>query len=775
MNKEIFECRLTRSLAFRSGGGIASPASPRASRFGPPLVLISSLMSASTQAAQPLPAITVDEPHQKPNAKARQESSRPAASRARSTRADRRTAPRVRTESRPSEAPLSEAKISEEVGNRSLQSEGKAAGGYRVKSVSAIGALGRRSLLDTPFSMWVVSKELIENTQAMSPDDVFKLDPFARTIAPQGAGWSPVVAIRGFNTSERAEDGLRRGINFAQVLEDKERVEILNGLAGFMYGAAPPAGMVNYVYKRPTMERLNRLTGGNYGGDQYYVHGDFGGRIDDAGQFGYRLNIVKQDGGTPIDYQKIDRFLVSGALEWQVNDRLLLEFNGVHNNYKTTSPNAYFFHSVAHTVVPDPSKNWSQKWIYDEFDTTNLVAKATYKVFDNVTLRAAGAISDIDRPVQDHTMNNVIRPGVYTQLRQRAGETRFRDEAAQLLADVAFDTGPLSHTVTGGYYMYSTRTWNTTYAPNTGYLGPYSMVGPTFVPEPVFPYNYTSPYYASKTQNENLLIGDEIKFGSQWTALLGVNHSSIRTQGFSAAGSRSQPDYDKSYNSPSVSLMFKPVPWVTLYGTFIEGLEQGGRAPSTTANAYTIMAPMISEQKELGAKAEVGGVLMTAALFEIEKAYEFINGSNVYTQDGRQRHKGFELGVSGKPIPELAIFGGLTVLDTKIKGGSSNGKEPMNVADFTAKLYSEYSLPLPGLTFTAGVFYTGPQWGNAANTDRLPSYTTLDLGARYETVVEKLPVTFRVNVNNVTNHWYWANAYYLGAPRAVAFSATVQF
>jgi len=660
--------------------------------------------------------------------------------------------------------------------SRSLQSEGKAADGYKVKSVSAIGALGRRTLLDTPFSVSVVPQELIQNTMALTPDDVFKLNPFTRSIAPQGAGWTPVATIRGFTTSERAEDGLRRATNFAQVLEDKERVEILNGLSGFMYGSASPAGMINYVYKRPTVERLNRLTGGNYGGNQYYVHGDFGGRVDEGGLLGYRLNIVKQDGGTPIDYQKINRLLVSGAVDFQVTDKLLIEFNGVYNNYKTTSPSSYWFHQVNHSVVPDPARNWSQPWIHDEFDAMNLIAKATYTLNEHITFRAAGARSDVARPVQDHTMNSVRAPGVYYQLRQRAGYTKFRDEAGQLMADVTFDTGPLSHKVTTGYYTFSSRTFQTTYAPSTGYLGPYSMVAPTFVPEPAFAVNTSTPYYQGRGQNENFLIGDEIKFGSQWSLLIGGNRSRIRQQGFSATGARLFADYDRSYNAPSVSLMYKPLPWATIYGTYNEGLEMGGRAPTTATNANSIMPPMISTQKEIGVKAELGGVLYTAAFFDIEKANEFLDSSNTYRQDGRARHKGFEFSATGKIIPEVTVVGGLTVLDPQVKGGTFNGLQPINVADFTAKLYSEYALPfIPGLTFTAGVFYTGQQWGDTLNADRLPSYTTLDLGARYETMVMQHPLTLRVNATNVTNQWYWQNTYYLGAPRTVAFSATVQF
>lgn len=138
-----------------------------------------------------------------------------------------------------------------------LQQEGKAADGYRAKTISSVGALGSMSLQDTPFSMSVVPLELMRNIQAQSPDDIYKLNASTRTTTPQITSWSPSVNIRGFDGYNTAEDGLRRPYNHAAVIEDKERVEILNGLSGLLFGAAQPGGMVNFVYKRPTVERLN--------------------------------------------------------------------------------------------------------------------------------------------------------------------------------------------------------------------------------------------------------------------------------------------------------------------------------------------------------------------------------------------------------------------------------------------------------------------------------------------------------------------------------------
>jgi iron complex outermembrane recepter protein len=662
--------------------------------------------------------------------------------------------------------------------DQGLQAEGSADDGYRVKTVSSVGGLGSMPILDTPFSISVIPKELIENVQAASPDDIYKINPSTRTITPQSTGWSPMVSIRGFQTYDVSEDGMRRPYNHAAVLEDKERIEVLSGLSGFLYGAAPPAGMINYVSKRPTQERLNSVTLGNYGGSQYYVHGDFGGRIDEAGRMGYRLNVVKQDGNTAIDDQKFNRTLVSGAFDWQLTDQLLLELKASYNHYKTQAPSAYWYYdnSIRRGSAPDASKNWGQSWIHDEFENKQVGGNLTYKLNDSITLRGGYTKSYIDRPVQDHSLNSMVSATQYLQLRQRVGEKKSEIDAAQAFADFAFATAGITHKLTLGYYTYTAKDWGTTYVPNTGWQGPYSISSPTAVPEYSFPANTGRTYYEGKFGNDNLVLGDLIQFSPQWSALLGINHSRVTGENYDSSGQKSQPDYDKFRNSPSVSLMFKPIPSVTTYMTYSEGLEMGGIAPSGTSNENSVMAPMLSKQKEIGVKAEVGGMLLASALFEIEKAYEFTNASNVYTQDGRQNHKGIEFSAAGKLTKRLTVVGGMTLLDPSVRGGDNDGKDPMNVAKTVAKLYSEYALPfVPGLSLTGGIYYTGKQWANDANTDRLPAYTTLDLGLRYATVAAGKPLTLRLTVNNVEDKNYWLNSYYVGAPRNVAFSAQMQF
>jgi iron complex outermembrane receptor protein len=88
-----------------------------------------------------------------------------------------------------------------------------------------------------------------------------------------------------------------------------------------------------------------------------------------------------------------------------------------------------------------------------------------------------------------------------------------------------------------------------------------------------------------------------------------------------------------------------------------------------------------------------------------------------------------------------------------------------------------------GLNLNARAVYTASQYADGANTQELPSWNRLDLGANYATRILDRNVTFRARVDNVADKNYWASAggypgsgyLVLGAPRTVTVSATVDF
>ena len=680
--------------------------------------------------------------------------------------------------------------------NASAVAEGSEAAGYVSENISNVGALGSMKLQDTPYSMSVTSQALLKNMQATSLDDVFKRNPFTQMFSPTGAGYASAVNIRGFSGAGNlniANDGLRFSTlaDAGNFLEETEQLEVITGLTGFLYGPATPGGLANYVLKRPTYDTYRSVTVGNAGGDNYYLHGDFGGKIDDEGKFAYRLNLLTQDGQTAIDMQKRRRELISLAVDWNVSDDLQIQFDASHKKTEIHGLTSYWYFGDQ-ALRPRASqlhndKLYSQKWAFSDNETDKGGVRAKWRLNDTFTLRGAFATQKFTEE-NTYTGPTVYSPGVYTQPLYAFAPIEHQENSAYLFLDAAFATGAIGHKMTMGYQGNDSRVKQyEDHIPSDG--SQYADVGGGALPfgsseqvtKPGYSIGHGSKHLASTSQSNNFLIGDVITFNDQWSSIVGVTRTQIKSYAndFIYSSPAKKTRYDESKTSPSVSLIYKPVPWLTTYATYIEGLQAGGTAPYNAMNAGEIFAPQVSKQYEVGAKATVGDALLTLALFNIEKPNGYLDGDMVYTESGTQVNNGLEFSVTGKVTPELTVIGGFTLLDPKVKDAdnkANDGNAPVDVAKQLAKLYAEYDInAVPGLALTGGAFYTGKQYTDVSNDYQLPSFTTFDAGARYRMKVSQNDLTLRMNVSNLANKDYWLNSHYLGDPRTVQFSAQLEF
>lgn len=682
-----------------------------------------------------------------------------------------------------------------------LPADGSAAAGYVNENVRNVGALGGMRLQDAPYSINVISKDLLRNVQATSLDDVFKLSPVTQFTSPTSAGYASAVSMRGFSGAGNlsiANDGLRFSNSYdgGNFIEEMEQLEILTGLSGFLYGPASPGGLVNYVLKRPTYERYNSVTLGNAGGENYYLHGDFGGPIDEAGTFAYRLNVLTQDGETAIDLQKRRRQMVSLALDWNASDDLLIQFDASYKKNETRGLTSYWYFADQGLRPAagdlDNDKLYSQRWAFSDSEHYRLGNRLNWHINDIFTLRGAIGYSQYTTEYT-YTGPTVNDAGQYTQPLYAFAPVANEETSANLFMDAAFRSGFLAHKLTFGYQGNIARVRD--YVDNFPLAYQYVSVTPTLpfdqhpqVGKPDYYIGHGDQRLSSRTQSDNFLIGDVIDLSEHWSTILGVTHTRIRTfsdnfvwaTAMPAWFPHTQTHYDASRTSPNFSLVYKPVSWLTTYASYIEGLQAGGTAPTTALNSGQALPPQVSKQYEIGAKATFGETLLTLALFSIEKPNAYTNGAGYYVADGQQKNNGLEFSVTGKVLPELTLVGGITLLDPEVSKSSlpaNDGKKPVNVASQMAKLYAEYEVPrMSGFTVTGGAYYTGKQYTDEANRYSLPSFTTFDLGARYRTrLTDSSNLTLRTNVSNLTNKQYWLSSYYLGAPRTLTFSAQLEF
>jgi iron complex outermembrane receptor protein len=225
--------------------------------------------------------------------------------------------------------------------------------------------------------------------------------------------------------------------------------------------------------------------------------------------------------------------------------------------------------------------------------------------------------------------------------------------------------------------------------------------------------------------------------------------------------------------------MWKPARGALLYLNYAEALEPGGTAPAGTTNANQALPPIRSEQVELGAKLERGELTLTAALFDLRKPLEVVDAATqTFVQNGQQRHRGIELTATGRATRDLTIVAGTMLLDATTRNTGdpgSEGKRPGGVPRFTANLWGDLRIAA-GLYVNAGVFHAGRQFLDGTNTQEVPRWTRLDIGARYETRLAGARATLRFGIENVADKSYWASAHTgiltIADPRTLKASAT---
>src|SRR5690606_26597607 len=111
----------------------------------------------------------------------------------------------------------------------------------------------------------------------------------------------------------------------------------------------------------------------------------------------------------------------------------------------------------------------------------------------------------------------------------------------------------------------------------------------------------------------------------------------------------------------------------------------------------------------------------------------------------------------------LRMLGGATYMQgklTRTQDGLQDGNRAAGTPPWAANLGLDWDVPgLPGLAVSGRVNYTSTQYVNNTNTLKLPSWTTLDLGARYATKLGGKSVVFRASLDNAFDKNYWESVW----------------
>lgn len=676
--------------------------------------------------------------------------------------------------------------------------------GGQVATGSRVGILGNQDIMDTPFSTTSYTNEYIANQQAQSVGDLLKKDPTVRVARGYG-NFQEAYFMRGFVTTsdDTMYNGLY-GILPRQYIATElfERVEVQRGASTMLNGAAPSGGnaggTINLLPKRAGNEPLRELTLGYGQGDQGKVAVDVSDRFGTDDAFGVRFNAAYQDGDSAIDDESSTLGLVALGLDYRGDQyRLSADLGWQDNKLKETRPSVTLAGVSRVPKAPDGSKNWAQPWTYSDEEDVFGTIRGEYDFTDNITAYGAYGVrsGEEENSLANLTVNNVDGAGTT----YRFDNTR-KDlvQSAELGLRGKWQTGKIDHDWVIATSLYDQEEkgaygfdFNNQFATNL--YNPTKYRDNSWSDAAVFGGNLDNPKLTGETQLQSVALADTFSlFDDKLKTTVGVRHQNIQTTSYDYNTQAENGSYDESKWTPSIGIVYQPSLDWSVYGNYIESLAKGDTAPlvqgeTIVTNGGQDLAPYVSKQTEVGVKYDNGTIGSSLAIFRTDEPRAYVDNTDTFVAAGENRHQGAELSVFGSPSENMRLIAGVSYLNAKQDNTGDvtlDGNRVIGVPKLQSNVNLEYDLAaVEGLTLTGDIIHTGARYADAANTLKVDGYTTLDLGARYKTMLAGQNVTLKGMVTNVTGEDYWQSVGGLptygylnaGDPTALKVSATFDF
>jgi iron complex outermembrane receptor protein len=603
-------------------------------------------------------------------------------------------------------------------------------------------------------------------------------------------------------------------------LENKERVEILKGIAGVESGVANAGGLIDFVTKRPVaIEAIDLAT--DHRGSAYGA-ADLGWLLGKRKQVGTRFNF----GGERIASYMNDtngwRAVGASAADWKLSPKAILKGDFEYQHKVERDGSGYQL--LGGTTLPDIDAIYRSTMLGDQpwgppdtYNTFNGSARLDYTLPHNWVAFAAASYSH--SLIEDNVIyaygtpfdanGNVSCPnapdapayffcpdgsyGIYDY--RDPGELR-KDEQAEAMLTGHLKTGLVIHDLAAGsevflrsvqqpgFYTFDNPS-TTTVADGAAYV----YVGAENIYQPMTafapPGNPDSLEYPSVAAGPRRLwedshqaaaiLQDRMRLPGRIQLIVGGRYDTLRDHNYSKYASCSDftipgactPSItNQDLWLPFYAATYAPVSSVTLYGNYGELLSLGPQAAWWVDNANQFLAPYHTRQAEIGAKYEPSQrILLTTAFFRMRAPFFYPesdgDGGFEFVSQGRETHNGIEANVQGKATNWLRLTASAAAMNATADDTGTpafDGKQVINVPHLRTTVFADLMVPhMRGLHLMPGWSYSGRKEATRDDTVSVPSVNIFNLGARYTPGGEEGHVTFRIYANNIADKKYWSD------------------
>ena len=658
-----------------------------------------------------------------------------------------------------------------------------AMGGYAT-AYSTTATKTNTLLRDIPQSITVVTRELIRDQSMQSMADVARYVPGVGVS--QGEGNRDALVFRGNrSTGDFFTDGVRDDVQYFRDLYNIERVEVLKGANGMIFGRGGSGGVINRVTKQAGWDPIREFSfeGGSF--DKKRATVDVGHAINDVAAV--RFNSMYENSGSYRNGVNLERFGISPTVtlkpshqtniilgmehfqDHRTSDRGIPSLNGAPVN---TSPSTFF---------GDPRRSKA------DVTVTSFNALIEHKFNSGFTFRNRTNYAMYDKFYQNVFANSAVIAGSLNLAAYN--DTSTRDNFFnQTDFSYNLNTGPINHTIAVGVEVGRQVTDNSRlngyFNNNTSALALSVPLSSPITSDPIT-FGIRAVDNHSVTRITSVYVQDQIVLLPQLHAIVGVRYDQFQVD-FLKRTDNTQLKTDDGLLSPRLGLIYKPIEAISIYTSYSKAFAPRAAEQLTGLTVTTAaLAPEKFTNLEAGIKWDILPALaFTTAVYQIDRT----NVISVDPTDSRvtfltkgQVVQGVEAGLSGQITSAWRVMGGYAyqvgeLLSTSNTTTARNGATLAELPRHTFSMWNRYDFtPVWGMGI--GVIHRSDMFAALDNTVRAQGFTRVD-AAIFARIDRRL--RFQVNIENLLDTKYIAavhnnNNMTPGSPIAVRASVVYNF
>lgn len=577
-------------------------------------------------------------------------------------------------------------------------------------------------LLDTPKSVAVISKQLIEDTQVTTLSDALRTVPGITLGAGEGGnpnGDRPF--IRGYNSEGSIYvDGVRAGTSQNREMFAVEQVEVTKGSSSMLGGGGNASGNINLISK--VAKKGDSLEGSVQAGTDDYQRITLDGNKDFGNGIAARVAVMghhNNKAGQGDDGSEYKRAGIAPSITFGLDTptRATLSYYYLKTDdtpdagVPYNNPNNY----AAGSGKPiDVKQGIYYGWKDRDFQRQeNQIGtfKLEHDLADNLTITNVATYSksknDYVWTQPDDSQGNFINSatgelknkGIWRRANTRTTDIdTFSD---QLFLNGKFNTGALKHSFIAGaeyskldgdkgtYVVTDPATGNSTAIGGSTTAGACTLANSNGWCTSTFNPNSNDPFLGSIQANKRVTntttettafyLSDHIEITPQWLVDLGARWDKFETElttyknGTTVLATPTKVNSDSDYWSWNGGVTFKPTENGSIYASYSTsaipvGIDASESSETTPSNAIKNLDPEKARTYEIGTKWDLlnDKLNLTASIFRTEKQNTRIQiDPTTYTNGGDSKVDGIELGVNGNLTDKWAVSAGYTYLDSE--------------------------------------------------------------------------------------------------------------